>query len=48
MSPLISVVIPTRNNEKTITAAIESIQNQTIENIEIIIVDDNSRFGIIE
>lgn len=42
MTPRVSVVIPSRNNGKTIYDAIFSIQHQTIENIEIIVVDDNS------
>lgn len=39
---LISVIIPAHNNEKTISAAIDSILAQTYQNIEIIVVDDNS------
>ncbi|MDB5204369.1 MAG: glycosyl transferase [Candidatus Taylorbacteria bacterium] len=41
-NPLISVIIPTHNNAKTIRAAIESICNQTYKNLEIIVVDDGS------
>lgn len=40
--PLISVVIPAHNSEKTIGTAIKSIIGQTYKNIEIIVVDDNS------
>lgn len=40
--PLISVIIPVYNCEKTIETAIDSIVNQTYKNIEIIVVDDNS------
>jgi glycosyltransferase involved in cell wall biosynthesis len=42
MKPLISVIIPSHNSEKTIATAIKSILDQTYENLEIIVVDDNS------
>ena len=42
-SPLISVVIPIYNCEKTINRAIMSIQNQNINNFEIILVNDLSK-----
>ena len=42
MTPDISVVIPTYNNEKTIHVALESIMNQTMSDIEIIVVNDGS------
>lgn len=42
MQPLISVVIPTYNSNKTIARCLESVIRQTYENIEIIIVDDGS------
>ena len=40
--PLISVIIPVFNCEKTIKMAIKSIQNQKIKEIEIILVNDFS------
>ncbi len=39
---LISVIVPVYNVEKYINKCIESLANQTIENIEIILVDDGS------
>jgi glycosyltransferase involved in cell wall biosynthesis len=41
-NPLITVVIPVYNGEKTITRAIRSIQNQNITDVEIILVNDLS------
>ena len=41
-NPLISVIIPSFNKKKEIIASIRSIQNQSFNNIEIIIVDDCS------
>ena len=40
--PDITVIIPSYNCEKTITASIHSVQYQNFSNIEIIIVDDFS------
>ena len=42
LSPLISVVITTKNEEKNIENCLISIQKQTYKNIEIIVVDNNS------
>lgn len=42
MEPLISVVIPTYNREKTIIRCLKSVMNQSYKNIEIIVVDDCS------
>lgn len=42
MEPLLSVVVPVYNCEKYIKKCIYSILNQSLENIEIIIIDDGS------
>lgn len=42
MNDLISVIIPTYNEEGRIKRAIDSIRNQTYSNLEIIVVDDQS------
>lgn len=42
-NPLISVVIPVYNVENYLKECIESILNQTLQNIEIICVDDGSK-----
>src|SRR6185295_1111000 len=41
--PLVSVVIPCYNGERTIRRAIESIFEQSYPNIEVVVVDDESR-----
>ncbi len=40
--PVLSVIIPTYNIEKYLRECLDSIVNQTYENLEIIIIDDNS------
>ncbi len=40
--PLLSVIVPTKNSERTIDACLKSIENQTYKNIEIIVVDNDS------
>ena len=42
INPIISVIIPIYNSERTIIASICSIQNQNFTNIEIILIDDLS------
>lgn len=39
---MISVIIPTYNREKTILRSVNSVLNQTIKNLEVIVVDDCS------
>jgi hypothetical protein len=49
-NPFISIIVPSFNKEKEIIGSIRSIQNQSLKNIEIIIVDDfssdNSTLGL--
>lgn len=47
--PLISVIVPVYNGQDYLTGCIESIENQTYKNLEIIIVNDGStdRTGIV-
>lgn len=40
--PLVSVIITTRNEEKNIETCLKSIKKQAYQNIEIILVDNNS------
>ena len=39
---LVSVIIPVYNVESYVKEAIQSIQNQTYNNLEIIVIDDGS------
>ena len=41
-NPLITVIIPVYNSEKTIKSAIRSVQNQNFRDIEILLIDDCS------
>lgn len=47
-SPLVSVVIPTKNSSKTLSQCLDSIKNQSYENIEIIVVDNHSTDNTLE
>jgi glycosyltransferase involved in cell wall biosynthesis len=42
MTPRVSVVLPVRNEERHVTAAVESILQQSFDDFELIIVDDGS------
>jgi glycosyltransferase involved in cell wall biosynthesis len=46
--PLVSIVIPTYNSEKTLAKCLESIKNQTYKNIEVIVVDKFSKDRTVE
>jgi glycosyltransferase involved in cell wall biosynthesis len=41
--PLISVIIPAYNAQKTIRETIESVLNQTFKDFELIVIDDGSQ-----
>lgn len=43
--PKVSVIIPVYNVEKNLLRCLDSLQNQTLQNIEIILVDDASTDG---
>ena len=40
--PLVSIIIPTKNSENTLSACLDSIGKQTYTNIEVIVVDSDS------
>ena len=46
--PLVSVVIPCYNHESFVQDSIQSVINQTYQNIELIIIDDGSKDGSVE
>ncbi len=41
-APLVSVLVPARNEEGNIGPCLESLQNQDYPNLEILVLDDNS------
>jgi glycosyltransferase involved in cell wall biosynthesis len=46
--PLISVIIPVYNGEKTIQETIESVLNQTFTDLELIVINDGSQDATLE
>ena len=46
--PLISVIIPAYNAQKTIRETIESVLNQTFKDFELIVIDDGSQDSTVE
>ncbi|MGA9380619.1 MAG: glycosyltransferase family A protein, partial [Phormidium sp.] len=46
--PLISVIIPAFNSEKTIRETIESVLHQTFSDFELIVINDGSTDAILE
>jgi glycosyltransferase involved in cell wall biosynthesis len=41
--PLVSIIVPTYNSSSTLADCLLSIQNQSYENIELVVVDNNSK-----
>jgi glycosyltransferase involved in cell wall biosynthesis len=46
--PLVSVIIPTYNSEKYIKESLESIINQTYDNLEVVVTDDCSKDNTVD
>src|SRR3990167_5485544 len=47
-NPLVSIIIPTFNEQQSITDCLDSLKTQSYKNVEIIIVDDGSTDNTIE
>lgn len=47
-NPLVSVIIPTKNNIRTIQRCLQSVKDQSYINIELIVVDNHSNDGTLE
>lgn len=45
MTPLVTVIVPVYNTERYLDQCIQSIQNQTYENLEILLINDGSTDG---
>ena len=43
MEPLVSIIITTKNSSRTLEKCLQSVKNQSYKNIELIVVDNNSR-----
>lgn len=48
LNDLVSIILTTKNSSKTLPALLESLQNQSYKNIEIVLVDNNSSDKTIE
>ncbi|MBD2095223.1 glycosyltransferase [Trichocoleus sp. FACHB-591] len=46
--PLVSVIIPAFNSEKTVRETIDSVLHQTLSNVEIIVINDGSQDSTLE
>ena len=46
--PLVSVIIPVFNGEKTIQETIESVLNQTLTDLELLVINDGSQDGTLD
>ena len=47
-NPLVSLIVPTYNSQNTLERCLNSIRNQTYENIELIVVDNSSTDRTVE